>query len=147
MSSKWQPDDSFLDMEGGQIKGAARVARALEANGIARRAGVLTSQDPGVQQARKDLQRSHMPDRLQQWQLPVVLGPDKNVFAFMTQTEPNAEVPEHSHRVELFRIVVSGSIFYGDQELKAGDWMSVEAGSPYGFRAGGEGCIIFHMYW
>ena len=147
MSTTWRPDDSFLDKEQGELKGVRRVMDALEKHGVRPRGGVLTSQDRGVEATRDDLRRTHMPAGFRQFQLPVVLGPDKNVLGFMTEGEPNSEIPEHSHGVELFRVVISGSVLYGDQELKAGDWMSVEAGSPYGFKSGDEGCIIFHMYW
>ena len=147
MNSKWRPDDSFLEEEDGQLKGVRRVMQALKKHGVAPRRGVLTSRERGVEDTREDLRRTHMPPGFEQWQLPVALGPDKNVLAFMTKAEPNAEIPEHSHRVELFRVVVSGSVFYGDQELTAGDWMSVQAGSSYGLRAGRDGCVICHMYW
>ena len=147
MSSRWRPDDSFLEMEDGELRGVRRVMKALKENGVAARRGVLTSLDEGVEGARKALRRKNMPDGLQAWQEPVVLGPDKNVLAFRTEFEPGAVVPEHSHRVELFRMIISGSVFHGDQELGPGHWMSIEADAPYELRAGSDGCVIFHMYW
>jgi len=85
LSTTWRPDDSFLDKEQGELKGVRRVMDALEKHGVRPRGGVLTSQDRGVEATRDDLRRTHMPAGFRQFQLPVVLGPYKNILVFMTE--------------------------------------------------------------
>jgi quercetin dioxygenase-like cupin family protein len=146
MGSDWRPDDSFIDKEGGELKGVLRVKEALKKHGIEARP-VVTSRDEGIDKVRQELKRTHLPPGFEQWQLPVALGPNQDAVAFVTVGLPGAEIPEHSHKCDLFRIVVSGSVYHEDKELTAGDWMYVKEGAPYKLTAGGFGCIIFHMYW
>ena len=147
MSPKWRPDDSFLSLEGGKIKGVTRVKDALKKAGVRGGSRIVTSRDKGLDATRADLKRTRMPKGFQQWQLPVALGPEKNVLAFMTVAEPDAELPEHSHGVELFRVIVSGSVFYKDIELTTGHWMHVPKDASYALKAGPTGAIICHVYW
>lgn len=147
MSPSWRPDDSFLNLEGGRLKGVTRVKDALKRHGVRSSRRIVTSRDAGQDAVHKDLVRAKMPKGFQQWQLPVALGPDQNILAFMTHGAPDAVLPSHSHDVDLFRIVVSGSVRYKDQELTAGDWMVVPSGSTYELTAGPVGVLIFHWYW
>jgi len=147
MSPTWRPDDSFLDDEGGKLKGVNRVKDALKKAGAKGGRRISTSQDPGMDAAARDLQRARMPKGFQSWQLPVTFGPDQSELAFITVGAPGAEVPEHAHRGEVFRVVISGSVHYKDLVLTAGHWMHVPPGISYGFTAGPLGCIIWHRFW
>lgn len=147
MSPSWRPDDSFLDREGSNLKGVTRVKDALKKRGVRGGRRVLTSRDKGLDTVRNDLKRDRMPKGFQQWQLPVALGPDQNVLGFVTVGAPDAVLPAHSHRVDLFRVVISGSVHYKGQELTAGDWMTVPRGTQYELKAGPHGFIIWHWYW
>ncbi len=147
MSPSWRPDDSFLNLEGGKLKGVTRVKDALNRHGVKSGRRIVTSRDKGQDAVHRDLVRTRVPKGFQQWQLPVALGPDQNILAFMTHGAPDAVLPSHSHDVDLFRIVVSGSVRYKDQELTAGDWMVVPSGIAYQLTAGPVGVLICHWYW
>ncbi len=146
MSPSWRPDDSFLNREGGKLKGVTRVKDALKKHGVKSGRRIATSRDKGQDAVHRELARAKAPKGFQQWQLPVVLGPGQNILAFMTHGAPDAVLPSHSHDVELFRVVVSGSVRYKDQELTAGDWMHVPSGMAYQLTAGPAGVLIFHWY-
>jgi len=142
MSTKWSPDDSVIEGEAGKT----RIREALERHNI--RIGddrVVTSRDPGMDDVRYALMRPGLPPGFIQWQLPIKLTGE--TFFFTTVCEPGAVVPTHSHKRDLFRIVVSGSIITNGIELKAGDWMFVPAGVEYSFSAAlNPGAIINHCY-
>lgn len=144
VSPRWRPDDSLLERNAkGEIKGVRRVLNALQKNGVRYGNRVVTSRDRGMTAVRKDLRRTPMPDGVQQWQLPVVLGAAGDVLWFISEYEPGAKVPSHSHNHVVFRIVLQGSVKYRDVTLKAGDWMLVPPGQPYALQAGPlERCII-----
>ena len=146
MSSNWRPDDSFIEKEGGELKGVKRVKEALSKRGIESR-GVVTSRDEGIDEVRAELRRTTMPPGLEQWQIPLALGPAEDVVGFMTHGAPGAKIPIHAHKCDLFRIVVGGSVRYNDKELFVGDWMYVKEGEKYELEAGAFGFIIFHIYW
>lgn len=147
MKSKWRPDDSFVNKQAGVIKGVKRINDALKKRRVRAGQGIRTSRDTGIAAVRGDLKRTTMPTGFQQWQLPVALGPDQDVLAFVTAVEPDAELPEHSHKVDLFRVIIHGSVFHKGKELTAGHWMSVKKGEKYGLKAGPTGCYMLHMYW
>ena len=68
-------------------------------------------------------------------------------MSFLTFGLPNKKFPEHRHtRDNGLRVIISGSIFYKDIELVAGDWMYVPRGASYSFVTGASGCIMFHLY-
>jgi quercetin dioxygenase-like cupin family protein len=146
MSPSWRPDDSFLEREGRDFKGATRVRNALKKAGVRGGRQILTSRDKGIAETRDDLKRTRAPKGFQQWQLPVVLGRDRDIMVFKTVAAPDAVLPAHSHKVDLFRVVISGSAFYRGQELTAGDWMFVPSGATYELTAGPGGFIILHGY-
>ncbi|HEV2036872.1 MAG TPA: cupin domain-containing protein [Candidatus Dormibacteraeota bacterium] len=138
----WKPDDKVIE---GRI-GAARVAAAFKKHGIVVKNRVITSQDKGMDDVRFDLRREDMPPGIQSWQLPVVL--DESTLVFLTVAEPGAIVPTHVHKRDLFRVVLSGSIFVnGDIELKTADWMYVPKGTPYSYHAAfNPGAVTLHFY-
>jgi quercetin dioxygenase-like cupin family protein len=146
MSPTWRPDDTFLNKESGKLKGLTRVKDALKKSGVKGGRRVVTSRDQGQAEVRNDLKRIRSPKGFQQWQLPVALGPNQNIFFFRTVGAPGAVLPEHTHKVDLLRFVISGSATYKGQELTAGDWMFVPAGVPYGLTVGPNGIDVFHGY-
>jgi hypothetical protein len=122
------------------------VKDALKKRGIRAGRRIVTSRDTGLDAVRQDLQRTRLPKGFQQWQLPVALGPDRNILVFMTVGAPDAMLPSHSHRADLFRIVISGSVLYKDKVLTSGDWMLVPCGEPYELRFGPMGGTVCHHY-
>jgi len=146
LNTTWRPDDSFIDSEGGELKGVKRARAAQEKHNV-EQGGVITSRDSGVRQATDELIRTHLPAGFKQWQVPIALGPNQDAVAFVTEGEPGAAIPMHAHRCDLFRVVVSGSITTGGKELHPGDWMYVRAGSEYDLIAGPNGCHVLHIYW
>jgi mannose-6-phosphate isomerase-like protein (cupin superfamily) len=126
VSKRWTPDDAVIEGDTGK----RRIREALERYGIKTDEDrVITSRDRGMDEIRFNLRRENMPPGYEQWQLPIKL--DGPVFFFVTVGQPGAVVPTHSHKRDLFRIVVWGSITYNGVELKQGDWMFVPAGVEY----------------
>ena len=125
--------------------GIRRVRAALKKHRIDLKGRVFTSRDPGMDLVRLRLKREATPDGFEQWQLPVTLeGP---AFFFVTVAAPGAVLPEHAHARDLFRIVISGSIYVNGHELKPGDWMFVPKGIPYSYSAPfNPGAITYHCY-
>ena len=79
----WKPDDSFLDISNGEIKGVKRIKDALARHG--KRLGkIYTSKDQDMDTVRKELEHTNAAPGFQQFQLPVALGPNQDVLAFMT---------------------------------------------------------------
>jgi quercetin dioxygenase-like cupin family protein len=147
MSSNWRPDDSLLEKEGGELRGARRVRDALKKHSVETEGRIVTSRDKGMENVSEELKRGHMPPGFEQTQVPVALGPEEDVLAFVTTIEPGAELPEHAHEgAAIFRLVVAGSVRHRDTELSAGDWMLVPPGERYGLKAGSGGCTVFHFY-
>lgn len=142
MGARWEPDDSRVE---GQT-GIDRIREALRRHNFTTEGRVVTSRDPGMDLIRLDLRRERSPAGFEQWQLPVFgEGP---AFPFLTSASPGAVVPEHSHKRDLFRIVISGSIIVNGVELKPGDWMYVPKGVPYSYSAAfNPGAISLHIYW
>jgi quercetin dioxygenase-like cupin family protein len=138
----WKPDDSDID----PVIGAQRVRKALKNQGVINpRAGVITSKDKGMHEARHELRRTNRPPGFQQWQLPILT--EGGALVFLTVAEPGAVVPKHSHKRDLFRMVLSGSIITAGKELKAGDWMFVPKGKSYSYSAAfNPGAVILHFY-
>jgi quercetin dioxygenase-like cupin family protein len=143
----WQPDDSFLDVVNGEMKGVTKVKTHLANHG--RRLGkIYTSQDKDIETIRKELANEKAAPGFQQWQLPVALGPKQDVVAFMTVADPGAVVPSHAHKVDVFRLIVSGTAYHNGVALTAGDWMVVPAGESYSLTAADNpGYVSYHLYW
>ncbi|HEY4912365.1 MAG TPA: cupin domain-containing protein [Candidatus Dormibacteraeota bacterium] len=148
MSSEWHPDDSLGDRDNkGELKGVAAIKAALRKNKVRLGTGVITSRDPGIAKVTRDLKRSGLPDRVEQWLLPVIIGPSEGVLYFRSQLKAGAIVPTHSHKHSVFRIVISGELKFGRKTLKAGDWMYVPAGVDYAIAAGTPQPLkIFYMH-
>jgi quercetin dioxygenase-like cupin family protein len=137
MSSNWRPDDSLNERDNnGELKGARAIRAALRRNGVRLGKGVITSRDPGIAKVTRDLKRSGMPEGVQQWLLPLIVGPQDGVLYFRSELNAGAVVPSHSHVHSVFRVVIDGELKFGRKTLKAGDWMYVPAGVPYSIAAG-----------
>lgn len=145
MSPTWRPDDSFLEREGGKLKGVTRGKAALKKAGVKGGRRIVTSQDPGMDEAIRSLPRARMPKGFESWQIPFPLGADEDI-GFMTVGAAGAVVPEHAHPGEVFRMVISGSIHFKGKTLTAGHWMYVPSDIPYGYTSGPLGCVLFHKY-
>ena len=138
----WKPDDSVIEGK----PGVTRIKAALKKRRVDVTKRVVTSRDPGMSDLLHDLGRGEMPPGIQSWQLPIT-GAGNSVFFFLTVAQPGAIVPSHSHKRDLFRVVVSGSIITNGIELKSGDWMYVPAGVTYGYSAAlNPGAIVYHCY-
>ena len=148
LPDEWQPDDTFHDIVDGEYKGVRRVKAVWEKyrNNLTGR--IFHSREPLIKEMVEELQRDTLPTGFKQWQLPIVLGLNGDpVLGFITVGEPNAKIPRHRHEKDsLFRIVISGSVFFGDVELTAGDWMFVPKGKAYSLTAGPLGCVSNHYY-
>ena len=132
MSSRPDPDDAVL---------SASHARIEQATGLTKEDRIVTSRDKG----RDALPGRDLPAGMEQKLFAVAL-PHK-MLAFETRFEPNVTLPSHAHaKAAVFRVVRQGSVFYGDVELKAGDWMYVPPGASYELRSGAEPCWVWHMY-
>jgi quercetin dioxygenase-like cupin family protein len=143
----WQPDDSFLDVVNGEMKGVTKVKTHL-ANHGRKWDKIYTSQDQDIDKIRQELVNEKAAPGFKQWQLPVALGPKHDVVAFMTVADPGAVVPSHAHKVEVFRLIVSGTAYYNGVPLTAGDWMVVPAGESYSLTAADNpGYVSYHLYW
>jgi len=142
VSTKWSPDDSVIEGEAART----RIREALERHNIRiDDTRVVTSRDSGMDDVRFHLRREGLPPGFQQWQLPIKLSGE--TYFFLTVAEAGAVVPTHSHKRDLFRIVVWGAIIFNGIELKVGDWMFVPKGVPYSFSASlNPGAIINHCY-
>ena len=140
----WKPNDTVIE---GRI-GADRIKAALKNHNIVIKDKVITSRDEGIDDVLYELRRTDMPPGIQSWQLPIIL--DEDTFIFLTAAEPGAIVPSHTHKRDLFRVVIKGSIITDGKELKPGDWMFVPKGARYSYHAaysGSDGgAITMHFY-
>ena len=142
MSQDWKPDDSIIEGRGA----AQRIRSALRKRRIEVKDRVITSRDPGMDEVREALRRKDMPPGFQSWQIPVVLEDGPTIF-FLTVAEPGATVTTHTHKRDLFRLMVSGSIITNGIELKPGDWMFVPSGTAYSYSAAlNPGAVTYHCY-
>lgn len=116
-----------------------RADAALAAAGLDMKTQIFTSQDPAIQAGRGQLAVT-VPPGFEKWQLPIYFqGP---TFFFRTHAEPGAAVGEHCHPSDAIRRIVSGSIIFRGQVLRAGDWMFIPAGQMYEFVVGDEGAVM-----
>lgn len=150
MSSDWRPaNDSLFEIDDatGELRGAALVWAALEKVGIRLGEGVITSKDPGMQEARDLLKLDPRLEDVEQWLLPVVLRPTTaQLLVVYSKLGPGAKVPLHSHPHGHYRFVAGGSVKTGDVTLVQGDWMIVPGNVQYALEAGPDGCIFFYPH-
>lgn len=148
MSPVWQPDDSLMVRGKGGSKGAQRIKAALQKHKVSSAKRVITSRDARMNAVKQTLKRprASMPPGVEQWQLPVTLGPRKDVLSFTGRMKPGAKVPSHAHKNDVFRVVVKGSLKTGGKTLKAGDWMFVPGGQSYALQAGSQGAVTFYHH-
>ena len=137
MTTDWRPDDSLNERaDNGELRAAREIRAALRRNGVRLGKGVITSRDPGIAKVTRDLKRSGLPEGVEQWLLPLIIGPQDGVLYFQSQLKAGAVVPKHRHTHSSFRVVISGELKFGRKTLKAGDWMYVPAGVDYEIAAG-----------
>lgn len=107
---------------------------------------IVHSRDPRVAKALyADLKVANVPEGFSKTMLPVFLPRESTMY--LSSAAPFAKVPRHSHdEGDGIRVMVSGSIRYGDIELTEGDWMFVPAGAPYEFEVGPRGATMFYCY-
>ena len=106
---------------------------------------ILTSQDVAKAGLEEKLKVTNIPPGFQKRMLPVFL--DKASTFYISRGEAGTEVPEHSHdEGDGLRVILSGSIRYGDVELSEGDWMFLPAGQKYSFVVGERGVTMFYCY-
>lgn len=131
----------FLSFE----SGAERVKEALADVGIDNiDDAIFTSRDAANKRLTETLKVKNIPEGFVKWQLPVVLD---RAQMFISAAAPGAKVPAHVHKEGAgVRFIASGSIVYNDQELVAGDWMYIPAGSPYSFEVGPMGAVMCYCY-
>ena len=149
MSSVFHPDDSLFEPdESGEVKGVGRIKAALRKHGVRIGNGVITSRDPGMQAAQKELKREVTLPGIEQWLLPIIICPkaDQPILWLMSHMKAGAKVPPHSHVNGHVRVVVQGSCRFGTVELQQGDWMLVPAEVPYDLEAGAHGCIWMYPH-
>ncbi len=140
MNSDADLDDKDLIGEAG----VARVRKYWEDHEIDPEGRILTSRDPGMEFASSELPGRQLPGMLQ-WQQPVILP--GNSLLYMTYLAPHARVPRHKHEgATVFRLIVRGSVRFGDVWLGPGDWMLVPPGEEYELEAGPEGAYWPHGY-
>lgn len=124
--------------------GVNMITRAARKAGVPRRR-IITSKDASVQKAIRALGIKNVPAGFNKWTLPTYFnGPTQLYFSFAA---PKAKVPDHSHDDgDGLRVIVSGSMFYRGQELKAGDWMFIPRGKTYSYEVGPMGVGMFYCY-
>jgi len=124
--------------------GLERIEEAKRITKFSVKKEIITSQDHGVADVCNLLATSNVPKGFKKWQLPFSM--DKAQF-FMSVGSPDADVAEHSHDEGAgIRFIISGSIFYKDKELKAGDWMYIPQGASYRIRVGSMGASMCYCY-
>jgi hypothetical protein len=78
-----------------------------------------------------------------------LLGPDApgTPRVLVLEMEPGFVIQRHSHGCERFEIIVGGSLYVGDDVLRAGDVMTARAGEFYGPKvAGPDGCVTAEVF-
>jgi hypothetical protein len=124
--------------------GVKRIDLALQQFGLVVADDIITSQDEGINKVLNRLAGDNIPDGFRKWQLPFVF--DQSQF-FFSVSQPDVKVAKHSHdEGQGIRLIVSGSIYYKDKELKSGDWMYIPKGTAYELTVGSYGVVMFYCY-
>jgi hypothetical protein len=122
---------------------------AVRAEGVARklkidRSRILTSQDKRLDEIKRELRVTNVPDGFRKYQLPFVF--DKAQF-FISYAPADADVPSHSHdEGDAVRFILDGSISHDGVELKSGDWMYIPQGVAYQLKIGPRGATMGYCY-
>ena len=107
---------------------------------------VITSMDLVCAQVRSDLKVENTPKGISKWQLPVYWEGVGAQF-FISVAEPNTTIEEHTHEEgDGMRIILSGSIEFGEQSLVVGDWMFIPQGVAYSIQVGEMGATMCYCY-
>jgi len=115
--------------------------------------GVLCSRHPGVIAAKSeltDLVSPHFPG-VKRWFVPVapVLPVDwtRRFSAYTTYLAPRAAITPRTLNTEIgvLKVVVSGSVEFGEYSLTQGDWIWLSPKENYNFKAEEAGAVIFTM--
>ncbi|GAA2445817.1 hypothetical protein GCM10010191_73450 [Actinomadura vinacea] len=123
--------------------------------------GFVTSRDPGVDAAVRDLaglgratglgdfaeRADGVAHRFLPFAPPMPQAPrgSGRFFVWQSLLEPGTRVPRHSHELERladYKVVISGSLLCAGRELTAGDWLWAPAGESYEFTAGETGALL-----
>lgn len=124
--------------------GVERVKEALKISGLKVGNEIITSQDKGINKVLNLLSADNIPDGFKKWQLPFIFS---KAQMFFSVGNPDIVVPTHSHdEGDGIRFIVSGSVFYKDKELKAGDWMYIPKGAKYTIKIGAMGSTMCYCY-
>jgi hypothetical protein len=143
----WKPENIFHDMTDGEYNGVRFVREALKGLDFGKTKRVVTSREPGLREATERLRRRDMPEGVDKWQLPLIIGGERPAFLFITTLRPNAVVPLHGHSNDtITRIVMTGSVKAEGVELTQGDWFYVPRNVPYSYAAGSYGATLLHVY-
>ena len=145
--TSWRPDITFHQKTNGDYNGVRYVIEALSDFDIGNTKRIVTSREPGMKEVMQKLKRKNMPEGIDKWQLPIIIGGERPAFLFLTSCRPNAEVPEHIHPDDtITRVVINGSVVISGVELTHGDWFFVPKGIPYSYCVGPYGAAILHIY-
>jgi hypothetical protein len=126
-------------------EGKERINEALMKVGHALGSRILTSRDREAVELCNLLAvaKGQIPNGFVKWQLPFYL--DGGQF-FITSAEAGRDVSEHSHDNDGVRIIMSGSVFFDDIELNAGDWMFIPKDKKYSLKIGPLGAQMCYCY-
>ena len=106
---------------------------------------IFTSIDAERSGGHPDLRVTNIPNGFSKTMLPFFT--DGAATFYLSSGAPNSVVPRHSHDEGAgIRFIVNGSIQYGDQLLREGDWMFMPAGAEYEFNVGSTGVTMFYCY-
>ncbi|MEP3476420.1 MAG: cupin domain-containing protein [Hyphomicrobiales bacterium] len=107
---------------------------------------IITSRDHGMKQlSLETLSVENIPQGFVKTRLPVFFETPTTLY--ISTGAPGVKVPSHSHdEGDGIRIMISGSIHYGEKELTQGDWMFIPAGVPYEFEVGNQGATMCYCY-
>jgi len=138
MTSKFNPNVATFE------EGEERVKEALAKVNFHIGKKIITSQDKEAIKLVNLLSVDTVPPGFKKWQLPFVMEPTQ---LFISVSNPDVEVPEHSHDEGAgIRFIMTGSIYYDGKELKSGDWMYIPKGARYSFKTGPFGASFCYCY-
>lgn len=144
MGSEFQPDDSLLERDPAtkELAGTTRVKDYLKRHNIPFPDRVLTSQDEGMEDVRRELAKKTNLKGVEQWQLPILI--DENLIWVLAHHDPDVVIPPHHHEGWVLHIVLHGELEYEDRRLRRGDFILVPPGKTYSLRVvGGDATTCY----